>query len=64
MSSKATKIVGGIVVLAAIGYGAYYYANQTANDVMVQKVNNYLVENKLICFIQFFPMLEELERIR
>ena len=47
MSSKATKIVGGIVVLAAIGYGAYYYANQTANDVMVQKVNNYLVENKL-----------------
>ena len=47
MSSKATKIVGGIVVLAAIGYGAYYYANQTANDVMIQKVNAYLVENKL-----------------
>lgn len=45
--SNTTKIVGAVVVLAAVGYGAYYFMNQKANDVMVEKVNAYLVKNNL-----------------
>ncbi len=45
--SNTTKIVGAVAVLAAVGYGAYYFMNQKANDVMVEKVNAYLVKNNL-----------------
>ena len=37
--SNTTKIVGAVAVLAAVGYGAYYFMNQKANEVMVEKVN-------------------------
>lgn len=46
MASTA-KIVGGIAVVAALAYGGYYYANQMANDKMLEKVNAYLVKYDL-----------------
>lgn len=47
MAMSKSKIIGGLVVLAAAGAGTYYYMNQVANDKMVEKVNAYLVENNL-----------------